>query len=417
MKLTNHIALRYIGVATIVLLISVPLFYVVLQRVMWNSIDESLRFQKEWTEEQLKNISPEHFVSFNNDIIILPRLFPNIERYYNEKIYIPYDKEMVTYRVLEFNTKARGIPYAVRIQKSLVESEDVLQAIAAMQIGVLLILLLSLILINRNLRKNVWIPFYKTLDKLRSYRIDGEESFNLSTSKIEEINSLNRSLNDLTKHNKEIFTTQKEFTENASHELQTPLATMQSSLDLLWQTSPLSEEQARLVQNLTETNIRMSKLNKALLLLAKIDNNQFTDKKEISVGKLTKKILVQYENNFALKNIQIQKDISSVVTVFADETIMESLIGNLISNAFRHTPLNGYVDLQISNNSFKVGNTAKEQQPLDKERLFCRFQKQQYNVQNSFGIGLEICHHICIKSGFEIHYDFSDNKNWFIVKF
>ena len=136
MKLTNHIALRYIGVATIVLLISVPLFYVVLQRVMWNSIDESLRFQKEWTEEQLKNISPEHFVSFNNDIIILPRLFPKIERYYNEKIYIPYDKEMVTYRVLEFNTKARGIPYAVRIQKSLVESEDVLQAIAAMQIGV-----------------------------------------------------------------------------------------------------------------------------------------------------------------------------------------------------------------------------------------------------------------------------------------
>ena len=81
MKLTNHIAARYIGVATIVLLISVPLFYVVLQRVMWNSIDESMRFQKEWTEEQLKTISPEHFVSFNNDIIILPRLFPYKERY------------------------------------------------------------------------------------------------------------------------------------------------------------------------------------------------------------------------------------------------------------------------------------------------------------------------------------------------
>ena len=137
MKLTNHIAFRYIGAAAIVLLISVPLFYIVLQRVMWDSIDKNLQFQKEWTEEQLKTISPEHFVSFNNDIIILPRLFPHKERYYNEKIYIPYDKEMNTYRVLEFNTNVGGTPYAVRIQKSLVESEDILQAIAAMQICVL----------------------------------------------------------------------------------------------------------------------------------------------------------------------------------------------------------------------------------------------------------------------------------------
>ncbi|MGV8963607.1 MAG: sensor histidine kinase [Candidatus Saccharimonadaceae bacterium] len=417
MKLTNHIAIRYIGVATIVLLISVPLFYIILQRIMWHSIDESMQFQKEWTEEQLKTISPEHFVSFNNDIIILPRLFPYKERHYNEDIYIPYDNEMVTYRVLEFNTNVSGTPYAVRIQKSLMESENILQAIAALQISVLLILLLSLTFINKNLRKNVWKPFYKTLDNLRIYRIDREESLNLHSSKIEEIDNLNRSLNDLTKHNKEIFITQKEFTENASHELQTPLATIQSSLDLLWQTSPLSEEQAKLLQNLTETNIRMSKLNKSLLLLTKIDNNQFTDKKEISLNKLTNKIINQNENNFTQKNIHIQKSISSTITVFADETLMETLIENLISNAFRHTPINGYVDLQMSEHTFKIGNTAKEGQPLDKERLFCRFQKQQFNAQNSVGVGLEICRRICIESEFDIYYEFSDKKNWFVVKF
>lgn len=102
MKLTNHIAIRYIGVTTLVLLISVPLFYFVLQRVIWYSIDEDMLFQQEWTKEQLQTVLPEHFVSFNNNIIIRPGLFPDGERFYNEMLYIPYDNEMVPYRVFEF---------------------------------------------------------------------------------------------------------------------------------------------------------------------------------------------------------------------------------------------------------------------------------------------------------------------------
>ncbi|MDD3788454.1 MAG: HAMP domain-containing sensor histidine kinase [Petrimonas sp.] len=418
MKLTNHIATRYIGVTAILLLISIPLFYIVLERVMWNSIDENMQFQREWMEEKLQTTSPEHFLSFNNNIQIRPGSFSQAEeRFYNEKIYIPNDKEMVSYRVLEFNTEVHGKPYAVRIQKSLVENEDVLLAIVAMQIGVLLVLLLALAFINRNLKKNVWTPFYKILESLRSYRIDRDEPLHLASSKINEINSLNKSLNVLTKHNYEVYKSQKEFTENTSHELQTPLATMQSTLDLLWQNFTPDETQAELMQTLTETNMYMSKLNKSLLLLAKIDNNQFSDKKEINVISLTEIVLARYSENFAQKNINIHENFLSPVIVFAHETLVETLLGNLVSNAFRYTPQNGEVEIKIANNTFTIGNTAENGQPLDKQKLFQRFQRQQPNVQSSLGVGLEICRRICVQSGFEIEYDFTDGKHWFKVIF
>ncbi|HOV36354.1 MAG TPA: HAMP domain-containing sensor histidine kinase [Dysgonamonadaceae bacterium] len=417
MKLTNYIASRYIGVATIVVLVSVPLFYIVLQRIIWNNVDEDLKFQRQWLEEKLHNTSPENFVSFNNNIIIRPGQFPQQERFYNEKLYIAYDNEMVPYRVLEFNNVTNGKTYAIRIQKSLMESEDVLRAIAAMQIGVLLILLLFLIFINTRLRRTVWKPFYKTLDALNRYRIDRDEPLNLSDSNIQEIENLNRSVNELIKHNREIFTKQKEFTENASHELQTPLAIIQSDLDLLWQTSALDEEQMHIVQNLSETIIRMSKLNKALLLLTKIDNRQFTAQKEIKLHVLIKKILDQYEDGFKQKNIRLQLNMDSSPVIYADEMSMEILFGNLISNAYRYTPENGNVEISLLSTTLIITNSAINNQPLEKNKLFQRFQKQQQSSQNSIGVGLEICKHICFQNNFNIQYYFSEGRHSFEVTF
>ena len=80
MKLTKHIALRYIGMTSIVLIISVPVFYFILQRIMWNNIDEDLQSQRHWIENQLQKTSPENFVSFNNNILIRRGQFSKNER-------------------------------------------------------------------------------------------------------------------------------------------------------------------------------------------------------------------------------------------------------------------------------------------------------------------------------------------------
>lgn len=417
MKLTSHIAIRYIGFTIVVLLISIPVTYFVLRTVMNANIDENMRFQQKWIEEKLQTVSPQNFISFNNNIIIRPgKDIATKEHFYNENIYIANDNEMVPYRVMEFNTTVNGSSYFVRIQKSLLENDDILQVIVGIQLLVLILLFISLIFINKYLNKKVWKPFYNTLDTLQKFRIDKDKPLQLPNQSITELDNLNKSLNELTKHNREIFLAQKEFTENASHELQTPLALMQSDLDLLWQTSPISEEQARLLQNLTEANSRMSKLNKSLLMLAKIENHQFTDKKEIDLEKLIEKLLEKLKAVFSQRNIQISKRITSSSRIIADETLMETLIGNLISNALHYTPQNGTVEIELNSSIFKIGNSGNGK-PLDKEKLFKRFQKQTNSEKSGNGLGLEICKRICDLNGFKINYDFSDSKHWFTITF
>jgi len=417
MKLTNHIAIRYIGMSTVILLLSIPFFYFVLQRVMQYNTDESMSFQKEQIKKQLQTTSPQNLVSFNNNIIIRLGYLPDSnERFYSEDLYISYEEEIEPYRIMEFNAIANGRNYIVRIQKSMIENEDILQAIVSMQLSILFLLLLSLLFIDKRLNKKVWQPFYKTLDALRHYRIDKDNALNLPDVKITEITSLNHSINELTKHSHQIFTTQKEFTENASHELQTPLAIMQSNLDLLWQTSPISKEQMKLLENLTETNNRMNKLNKTLLLLAKIENQQYSDKKEINISNLIEKILIQHEEGFIQKNIQVTQNLSFTEELFADESLMQMLLGNLISNALRYTPKNGRINIIMQQNKVIIGNTATKG-PLDKEKLFKRFQKQNNTEIISTGLGLEICKRICKINSFHIQYNFSEKMHWFKVEF
>ena len=416
MKLTHHISIRYIGVTSIVMLLTIPVFYFIILFVMMNSVDETLLFQKQWIEKKLKTISPVNFISYNNNIIITSGASAyDKERIFNQDIYIPEDNEIVTHRVLEFTTEANGKLYHIRCQKSLVENEDLLKSIIAMQSGIFIILLTSLLFINRNLNRKVWKPFYKTLNELHNYRVDKQSSLDLLPVKINELNDLNESINELTKRNHQLYIEQKEFTENASHELQTPLAIMQSNIDLFLQTSPITEEQALIIENLTDANQRMNKLNKALLLLAKIENNQFPNKERIYLGEIILKTVSRYEDATQQKNITLFTALDKEAEIYADKTLAEILFGNLISNAIRHTIQNGLIEITLNKNSFKITNTATGK-ALDAQKLFKRFQKSGTD-SHSIGLGLEISQKIGNLYGCQINYSFDSNRHCFTVSF
>lgn len=383
---------------------------------MMNSMDETLVFQKQWIEKELETTSPENFISYNNDIFITSVTSENEkQRIFNQEIYIPEDNEFVTHRVLEFTTAANGKLYHVRFQKSLVETEDLLNSIIAIQSGIFIILLISLFYINRNIKRKVWKPFYKTLTELSNYRVDKQLSLDLQPCKINEINDLNKSVNELTKRNHQLYIEQKEFTENASHELQTPLAIMQSNIDLLLQTSPITEEQALIIENLTEANQRMNKLNKTLLLLTKIDNNQFPNKELINIRNVLLKLLSCYEDISKQKNITLSACLDEKTAIYADKTLAEVLLGNLLSNAIRHTTQNGMIEIELKKVSFRITNTASGK-ALDPEKLFKRFQKHGTN-SHSIGLGLEISKKICNLYGYQIQYSFANNQHCFTLEF
>lgn len=105
------------------------------------------------------------------------------------------------------------------------------------------------------------------------------------------------------KKDQDTYRIQKELTENASHELQTPLPIIRSKLDLLM-LEDLSESQMRFVSDLDELTVRMGHFNRNLLLLAKIDNAQYAALKHIDIANLLSESLPLYESLLSGKSLR-----------------------------------------------------------------------------------------------------------------
>ena len=238
---------------------------------------------------------------------------------------------------------------------------------------------------------------------------------NLEKSTVNEFNDLNTSLEELTGRSHEAYTSQKEFTENASHEMQSPLAVFQSKLELLMQTAPLNEEQAQLIGDLADASQRMTRLNKSLVLLTKIDNNQFADTENVSVNNVLKSFIQQYQPQSTEKQIRFSTAFENEIILKANKALIEILIGNLLGNAIRHNYFNGSINLFIKENTLIIQNTGNAV-ALNSQKIFQRFQKDSTD-SNSTGLGLEIVKKICGIYNCNISYLFADNLHCFTVQF
>lgn len=317
--------------------------------------------------------------------------------------------------------------------------------VAGMMIQYLLIFCvftIAMFITMRFVTKKVWEPFDDTLRKAEQFNLAQNNIPLFADTDIEEFNRLNLSLERLMKKDRETYRIQKEFTENASHELQTPLAIIRSKLDLLMQ-GKLGEKELKLVSDLYQLTMRIGHLNRNLLLLAKIENAQYTTLQEVDVAEMLSESLPLYEalqNGTTLKlvdeNDANTKDIGYSyhhhLKVQANPVLLECLLKNLIVNAIRHSPSKGEIQLIVGNHQLIVSNDSidrKNGKPLDSKTLFQRFrsgdnQQSSPNTpsieaprQKGNGLGLAIVKAICDFHHWSIEYYFEDGKHQFIVHF
>jgi signal transduction histidine kinase len=420
MKLLSKSLKGYIIYSVLVLIISVPVFYFELQSIVAEDVDEDLVIQKAnlvaKMEKVIANKPFEYFKVFEPDI----RIRPSNSRRINDSIYTIsfYDSisdENVPHRVLEGTVLLNGKSYNISINKSLVDNDNLIFSIVTVQTLLLLFIIAGLLLISRYHSKKLWKPFYATLEKLRGYKIESEKRIDLEPSDVDEFADLNQTLNNLTNRNHDVYLSQKEFTENASHEMQTPLAILQSKVELLMQTLPLTGQQAELITELSAASQRMNRFNRTLLLLSKIENNQFTNKEQVIISDIFQQLAKQYKNALNQKKISLHIEVVGDAVINANQTLIEILIGNLLSNAIRHNVEGGKINIIIEPNQFNISNTGNTN-PLDASRLFQRFQKQTADA-NSLGLGLEIAKRICNLYNAEILYSFAENLHSFNVSF
>ena len=272
---------------------------------------------------------------------------------------------------------------------------------------------IGVVLTMRYISRKLWNPFDLTLDKIESFSLESGSIPTLPTSNITEFNRLNDSLRLFMHNSLDSYKAQKEFTENASHELQTPLAIFQSKLDLLLQQQELTKSQAEIIQDLYQMTSRLSRLNRNLLLLAKIENAQFAKTEEICLNTFIEDILPFLES--IANGLHIIKDFQQDIVIKANHSLLESLLNNLVVNAVRHNRPDGSIILSINGNTLTVSNTSDEP-ALDATHIFNRFYRPIQNKQGN-GLGLAIVKAVCDYHGWIIKYLYTDGNHNFSVTF
>ena len=320
------------------------------------------------------------------------------------------EKELVPYRNLTIFIERNKQPYKLSFQRSVVENKDVFKNLIVLMSMVFGGLLLLFLLINVYINKRLWKPFNTTLEKITSLNMQQLQQVHFDQVSIREFNALNSSLNAMTNKMQSDYLSMKTFTQNASHEIQTPLAIIQSKLELLLQDSQLTEKQSVAIASAFEATQRLSKLNQALLLITKIENNQFADKENISI----KTVVEKYQSFFA--ELLDQKKINVVIRIISDWQIFihpmlaDMLVSNLFSNAVRYTQQQGEIKIIITENSFEINNSSNLP-AIEDTKLFHRFVKHDTAPGN--GLGLAIVKEICDTNKIRIQYGYENNFHQF----
>lgn len=291
--------------------------------------------------------------------------------------------------------------------------EDILHGIVIQFMLIAIVLGIAIVLTLRLISKRLWRPFDRTLQIMETFRLENGVIPALPDSGIEEFSRLNDVLNKLMTDSLNSYRAQKEFTENASHELQTPLAVFQSKLDLLLQQPDLTQEQATIIQDLYQMSGRLSGLNRNLLLLAKMENGQF-GKSEVDVVSVLNELRPYFDNIADGLRLEIDLRVDSLI-ISANRSLLESLLSNLVVNAVRHNRPNGEITITLNSVSLTVANTSDEA-ALDKNMIFNRF----YHLSEKSGgngLGLAIVKAICEYHRWNVTYDYEDGQHLFTVKF
>ena len=413
MKLLTRTTIYYLLFSLPLLLLSGWLLYFNIEKSLRNEIDEELQYSKELWLHHLNNLpADKNILELNNPFIQIEKTttLSNNLILTDTLLYEPLEKELVPYRSLTVFIERNNQPYKLSFQRSVVEQEDVFKNLIVLMSMVFGGLLLLFLLINLYINKKLWKPFNTSLEKITSLNMQQLQQVYFDKVNIKEFNALNTSLNAMTNKMQADYLSMKTFTQNASHEIQTPLAIIQSKLELLLQDSRLTEQQTVAISSAFEATQRLSKLNQALLLITKIENNQFTALEKMSM----KAVVEKYESFFV--EMMDEKKIAFSITVKADWQLLihpilaDMLVSNLFSNAIRYNKQQGKIIITIRDGSFEIINTST-MHAIGAEKLFHRFAKSDTATGN--GLGLAIVKEICDANNIAIQYSFDNTYHQF----
>lgn len=423
MKLQYRIISRLSFLLVIIMSIWAVLFYFAIMDEINDEVDDSLEDYSEMIIIQAlagKDLPTKDHGSNNQYFIteITEEYAKETSKilYEDSMIYIPEKKETEPARILSTIFKdEENKYYQLTVSTPTIEKKDLKEAILYWVIFLYVSLLIIIILVN------IWVyyrstrPLYTLLSWLDNYKVGKKNSPLINNTDITEFKKLNAAAVDIMNRAEQAFEKQKEFIGNASHEIQTPLAVCQNRLEMLMEDETLTEKQLGDIIKAHQNLEYITRLNKSLLLLSKIDNKQFTDNKTVEINDVVKEHLDNYKEIYGYKNISLDLKENGIFKININEALATILINNMLKNSYVHNIENGRILIEINNTDITFKNTGEEK-ALNERLIFDRFY-QGSKKEGSTGLGLAISKSICDLEKLKLSYFFENNQHCFKISF
>jgi signal transduction histidine kinase len=407
MKLLTRSTYYFFIFSIAAMIIAGVAFYYTIRAIVYKQIDDSLKTEKTIIQDQIEETDsiPDFAASFGHQIEVRllksPALYSQTIR--DTDIYDVKSASYLPYRHLWFTSNTpRKTGYVISIYQVLDENQELLDSISLGMFFLFLSLFLVSIFVNYLISKKIWSPFYKSVNEAANFTVLSDDPINLPVTTINEFNQLNRVFEQMTKKMRTDYINLKEYNENSSHEIKTPLAVIRSKLDILMQNEGLNSSSMELIKSINDAVSHIFKLNQGLLLMSKIENLQFQETKDLSLKGLVENYLQNFEEIMHLKKINVETDFSDQGIVRMNDLLADVLISNLLGNAVRYNIDEGYIICRLDDTFLTIVNSGLPLK-VDTENLFKRFHKGNDHPE-SVGLGLSIVKKICDHYKMEISY-------------
>ncbi len=405
-----------ISLITTVLVIIVTgfVYYFTIKLILTEEIDEDLASEENEIFEHVKlsrslpQIFESEYLKIRFDLAgngHVKRQFTNIQYWDNQH------KNKLSARELISSVQVKGKMYRIGIIQSTVETEGLIRLIFLITLGIIFILILILFAINRLVISSLWQPFYQMLQQIKLFNLTDNNTITALDTAIDEFNDMNQEVTAMSLRVNNDYRELKSFVENASHELMTPLAVINSKLDTLVQSGGLSDSQGTLIGEVYTMVSKMRKLNRSMLLISKIENGLIHKKETLDLKKKVTDLANDFQELLAAKNLQLTTNLQDV-SVLMNKELLDILLNNLLGNAIRHNIPAGEIDIILDENAFTISNTGHTN-PLHAELIFQRFYKSAES--DGTGLGLTLSREICESSGFRLTYNFDIDRHIFTI--
>ena len=398
MKLTKKISLYFLLTSLVFFLVTSFVITLLTGNAIQHEVDAQLMNITRKAEQELRQGNPVDFPPF---VEVTPSIRgKDVTDFSDVNIMVQGWDEPEPYRQMTSFVRIDQKTYRIDARVSMAEKQDMLQDLQLLAVVAIFGAFLAFFLVNYFLSGKIFRDFFNTLRKLGSFSLQCERRIEYERSEIAEFDALNRSVTFLSEKAVGEYMRLKEFTAEVNHEMQTPLAVIRSKVELLVQKADIDEDTRSKYQVIIENLNKAGRINRAILLLNKLENGDLFEKQRISIESVVNRVTGNNSEHAALRGITINTRVDHVEEIEMNENLLEIIVQNLIKNAIVHNIPEGVIEVVLNGRVLEVINSCKPVKD-DPEKFFTVFYRDP-SSKDSIGLGLTIVRKVCDLYGFRV---------------